>query len=481
MRGYQSFRGILLCAGFLSAALVICGCENSIFDPTPTTKTAAIDASGGSISFTDARGYSISINIPSGALKNVTAITVTSLGQKLDNPIGKNVFRGLTIEPKDLLLQEPATIEVGFPDAIPVTEGTCLYRAAGADLVMPLAGQEVDSSAGHITGGIYYFSQYAAGVPTEQEIIEQISRAKNASGFSSREPMISPASSGDCPPAGYGWQGTNATVRGFLYWSQRLQEMGNDGAAQGGLDAAEQTLQEDIESFLQQELPANPCGRYLKAASKYIEAAQALGLSLDDSDPMYQRYQQTIDQCALQFSIALEREEKQEEPAKLNMTSYGTATCYVPYTAFLAGGAAGIKGSGTLSYSYNYGYKPSDYMKKKTVEEATGVISVTCGGSMYGETDEHGETEHKLNVILKYKNNIAGKRCVTDADGTTSCETLTDTDESQETIEFPLQNGAKVGFEKTNPDTGVYAKWMNTLYIIHMPADDQDDSDQNCY
>lgn len=475
------FRGILLCAGFLSAALVIFGCENPIFDPTPTSKTATLDSSGGSISFTDPRGYSISINIPSGALKHFTAITVTSLSQHLVNPIGKNIFRGLTIEPKDLLLQEPATIEVGFPAAIPVNEGICLYRAAGADLVMPLAGQEVDSGSRRIIGGIYYFSQYAAGVPTEQEIVEQISRAKNASGLLSREQMISLASSGDCPPAGYGWQGTNTTVRGFLYWSQRLQEMGNDGSAQGALDAAEQTLQEDIESFLQQGLPVNPCGRYLKAASKYIEAAQVLGLSLDNSDPMYQRYQQTIDQCALQFSIALEREEKQEEPAKLNMTSYGTVTCYVPYTAFLAGGAAGIKGNGTLSYSYNYEYKPSDFMEKKTVEEATGVISVTCGGSMYGETDEHGETEHKLNVILKHKNNITGKRCVTDADGTTSCETLSDTDESQETIEFPLQNGAKVGFEKTNPDTGVYAKWMNTLYIIHMPADDQDDSDQNCY
>lgn len=254
-------------------------------NPNDITEKAVIDSSGGSITVSDEQGYTISLSIPYGALKKSTTITMTSLGQKLDNPIRQNIFPGVRIEPEDLLLREPATLEINFDDEIP--NSACVFSVLQDDLVIPIAEQTVDIDSGTISGKIYYLKQYAGGVPTEEEIITQIDRTKQQAGLNFRTSWVSPSYSSNCLFAGYrwqrmqttgggllywnegftetgnmaaaqglsgnsgacyGWRGTYTMVKGLLLWAQRLMEMGNEAAAQDAMKAAEEIL--DQRAFL---------------------------------------------------------------------------------------------------------------------------------------------------------------------------------------------------------------------------------------
>lgn len=480
------------------------------------SQSAVIDSSGGRIVLSDERGCTITLSFPKNALLKPTEIALTSLKQKLENPVSQTILTGFRVEPEDLLLREPATLEVRFTEEIPRL--SCLFVVLGPDLIVPVAEQEVDSGSRTISGKIYYLKKYAAGVPTEKEIITQIERLKTKARLYSPTvrsqarmmfvfPMIAEAgpsaqtidervaywredfsemagtrasqgrwgSSGAC----YGWRGTRTNIDGLLIWAQKLMEMGNDAAARDAENAAREVLDQDIESFLEREAPQDPCGNYIMAAMKYAEAAILLGLSTERAEAVQKKIEKLVDRCSIRFSIEIETDIRKDQNEKEQLTSYGVVDAYIPISGELTGDRS-LKGEGTLSYKYDYRWKYQEAQNLVHTVNSLGTIKVTIPqGNIYIKQNEAGQPELWLHVSLSYQNNIRGTSCDT-ANKQNPCVEFVDDHKYGDSLDFPLKSGAVIGFEKSNPEKGTYVKDKKTLYIIHMPTE-SDRSASECY
>jgi len=483
-------------------------------NPEDVSKSEILDSSGGVISLSSREGYTISLTIPENTLKKPTEIIMTSVKTKLENPIQKNIFPGLRIEPENFLLNEGATLEIDFNQKIP--SSACVFVILQDDFIIPIAGQTVEAESGVISGKIYYFKNYAAGVPTEQEIVNQVKKARIQEGgrskisqiehsnpflslhHSDRKNMRGVMSSGwgdgeggalgsgsgvffqRKGPSGacFGWRGTYTTIQGLLTWSERLMALGNE-AADEAMRAAEEVLEQDIESFLNREVPANPCGNYLKAAIKYAELAILLGLSNEKADAIQNRVEELLDQCTMRFSIEIENIARKESDEKEYINSYGSVIGHVPYSNFLKGDLA-VEGEGTLSYDYKYRWRYQDAQNCVLTKNASGTIKVTIPhGYLYMKEAEAGKHELWLNTHLAFQNDAKGTGCDTCREGN-PCQDFVDDHKWSNILDLPLKNGAQMGSEKTDAERKTYVKVMYTLHILHMPSD-SDDSDDDCY
>lgn len=473
-------------------------------NPGDISNREVLDSSGGTIRLESPERYTISLTFPEKALKKPTEITMTSVKEKLENPIQKNIFPGLRIEPENLLLNEGAILEIEFDERIP--SSACLFVILQDDFVIPIAEQTVDTDSGVISGKIYYLKNYTAGVPTEQEMVSQVKKVRLQEGKQSHISKIEPCTlfpsyysyglgserdmalgsiggvffqrkgpSGAC----FGWRGTYTTIQGLLTWSERLMALGNEAAAEEARRAAEEVLEEDIESFLNREEPANPCGNYLKAAIKYAESAMLLGISDEKAGAIQNRMEELLDQCTIRFSIEIEYVMRKDANEKENMNSYGSVTCHVPYSDFLRGSMS-VDGEGTLSYNYKYKWRYQEAQNCVITKNASGTIKVTIPhGNLYMKESETGEHELWLRASLALQNDAKGTGCDTCRDEK-PCEDFVDNHEWSSFVDVPFRNGAQMKSEIDNPERKTYVKNMKTLHILHMPTE-SDESEDDCY
>ncbi len=463
--------------------LVLNGCEPSKQGPAPyiqpVTQMAEIGPSGGNIVLSDSAGNTIEMSIPYGALDDTINITMTSLGEKIKNPVSNNVFRGLSIEPEDLLLNEPATIRFTFPSSIQDINKICAYSIMSDDYVIPLADQASGSHS--IEGKIYFFKKYAAGTPSEEEIVDQIARLKKRKlSGNARLNIIQSTCAGSCPPIGYGWEGTYTTIHGLIYWYSKQALLLGDDYTEKAMDEAREILNQDIESFLALDIPDSPCGNYAKAAGKYLEAAILLrsetGPSHNES-VLYDRFWSLVDQCAYRFNIEIDREIKSEGNEKEHQKAYGVVSCSIPFDDF-SDAEATTSGQGVLSYNYTYEWLYNEAMNYKSTANASGTIDVTCDGYTEVIYTPQGEAQIWLRANLHFKEEISGTSCDT-ANKEHPCTDTESHAEWNERVDFLFQNGYTVGGQVDTKDG--YVRDKMTLFIISMNDGGHDSDSGICY
>jgi len=93
--------------------------------PTVTPKldtahqaTATINATGGSLSVTDAKGNQFTLTIPAGALLDQTPITMTAISSATGLP-GTGLIAGVELEPDGLPLMAPAQLKIDLAAPLP--------------------------------------------------------------------------------------------------------------------------------------------------------------------------------------------------------------------------------------------------------------------------------------------------------------------------------------------------------------------------
>jgi hypothetical protein len=274
------------------------------------------------------------------------------------------------------------------------------------DFVIPIA--EHTSGSHSVEGNIYFFKQYAAGIPSEQEIVEQIEKVKSStlSGTARLSAAQSPCSGG-CPPIGFGWQGTETTLHGLLEWAAMLSAIGNDSEAAKAISAAEILAEKAIKDFLNTDIPENPCGNYTKAAWQYFQLSKLVEISQETADAIEERALGVADICAIQFTIEIDREIKNEGNEKEHQKAYGVVKGSISPDDFSDGNAAAL-GHGSLGYTYHYEWLYNQAMNYKSTADATGTVEVTCDGSTKVRYPEGSAPEIWLIANLHFKDNITG-------------------------------------------------------------------------
>lgn len=230
--------------------------------------SSLISPDGGSISVYNSRGDRITLDLPPGALRETTEITVTALDTPPAAPFSMSLFPGVSLEPHGLLLDETATLRVSFaePQANPKT--SLLVWTVDADTAIPLGNQT--STTTEISGEIYNFSDKTGGQPSPEETEEMVLTAEDKFrlvGFLDDK---------------YGWADTRLMVEAFMFWYRQADELGDLENADRFYNKALEALELGALSFLAFDVPAIPCSEYVPILNKYLKYAKALFLNDHD-------------------------------------------------------------------------------------------------------------------------------------------------------------------------------------------------------
>ncbi|MBN2232265.1 MAG: hypothetical protein JW781_05525 [Deltaproteobacteria bacterium] len=238
-----------------------------------------IGAEGGVLEVANQRGDLIRLSIPSGAILNPTLVSLTALADIPLNPIATNVLPGVIVQPHGLLLHEPATFSVDLVQELDSPSTSLLLYIKDSSLVLPIGQQAVTTD--RISGLIYHFSTYTAGDVTGGEAAAQAEMAST---------LPSPADP-------YGWQDTYDVCDALLKWGEIVELAGGDG--QKYIDKAVEAAKRDAANFLQQPVPADPCGDYLDVLFKYADLLMRL-----TSGPLVSDFQNRINDITAECSDA---------------------------------------------------------------------------------------------------------------------------------------------------------------------------------
>ena len=438
------------------------------------TKSAMIGPSGGNITLRNNTGYTVELSFPEGAVNKPVHVTVTLAGKNIRNPITNTVFPGLYVEPENLLLKKPATLRITFPPSVENVNDICLFCIMRDDYVVPLGNLSYGSHS--LQGEIYFLKNYAGGIPTGQEILGQTQKAVKSPHTGNTDTHSTRSSSGGgCPPLGFGWQGTQTDIHGLLQWASMLSALGNDAGAAKAIHAAETAADNAIKDFLKRNIPDKPCGNYTRAAWQYFQLSKMLEVSDETSKAIEDRALSMAEQCAIQFSIKIDRQIINNGNEKQNIQSIGVVYGHIPRSDF-SDAEATASAHGTLSYSMNYEWIYNNAMKYKSTANASGTIDVTCDGHTYVKETNGGQPEIRLKASLHFKENISGTSCDT-GDKENPCQDTKSHKEWNESVDFPFRNGSVYG--KQMKTKHGFVKNIMTLYITRM--DQQEEDSGNCY
>jgi hypothetical protein len=115
-----------------------------------------------SLSLTNAAGVIFTLEIPTNALAEATEISMTPIATLEGLPNGAQVLGAVQLDPDGLLLFQPATLTIQFPDDLPADVDCFAYRGWGRDMHRVLGGKTtgrtvrlpVFSFSGHGVGPI---------------------------------------------------------------------------------------------------------------------------------------------------------------------------------------------------------------------------------------------------------------------------------------------------------------------------------------
>lgn len=225
------------------------------------TSRQFIEAStGGTINVQNSNGDTIILTIPPNALDDSTTISLTTLDTPPINPVAKNIFPGIIIEPKGILLNDPAIISVNLADTLNNPKFTLLYWVQSPSLILPVANQI--STSTNIEGEVSHFSSFVAGQPTMEEADKQAKLLRDLEHDLLDDP--------------YGWWDTELKVNAFLQYSLLFDTLGNAALADEAFQSALGWMEEGALKFLNHPVPADPCGLYRTVLYRFSGAVQDL-------------------------------------------------------------------------------------------------------------------------------------------------------------------------------------------------------------
>lgn len=445
----------------LGAAVVFVGCEGV---PIPSVSVSKeIDSNGGIITLHDDQGFEVTLDIHRDALTEPTTITLTSLLFPASDPIAKNIVPGVIIEPKELQFNEPARLKIALTKGAIGSDPVCVYWVEQNDLVMPIGSQQVDTENNYIEGEIYHCSTYSAGKPTEQEIINQVDRAKQEIGITSDSHGMHEYNG----TSGYqGWQSTFTNMMGFAEWGQMLQAFGNDAAAEKAIDGAKAVLSQGIEDFLKVPVPDEPCGWYFNELMKYLKQSMTL-LDTDSQayQDIYNRGEEILNKCSYRFSLEIELIDTIDSAVhKMQDRGGGNVNFYLPFYG-VDKGFGSIEGEGNLDYAHHDEWLWDKNKNTWKTEDGTKTCKVTCGGYMYVSEEQ----KLMLNLTLHEDCQYSGTVCIPDE----GCQPVNGPSIENESFTLPVKDGYQILSEKNDPEHGTYVKMSYTLHVIHVLQDSQ--------
>ncbi len=282
-----------------------------------------IGPEGGALQIENHLGDLIQLTIPPGAITTPTMVRLTTLAGAPPNPIARNVFPGVVIQPEGLRLHESASLSLTLADELNSPSTSLLLYVKDGGLVLPIGRQSVSKTT--IEGLIHHFSTYTGGQPSGGEAASQAGKASNLP-----------------PPADpYGWQDTYDVCDALFEWGEIVERTGGDG--QQYIDKAIEAAKRDAANFLEQPVPADPCGDYLDVLFKYADLLMRL-----TSGSLVSSFQDRINEvtaeCADRFRIEYDHSIKaqgiswsyagtiklqtrsDEVPAEVRETSPGTSS-----------------------------------------------------------------------------------------------------------------------------------------------------------
>jgi hypothetical protein len=456
---YLLLAGIAALAMGASAALT--GCDGV---PIPSGSVSReIDSDGGVITLKDDRGFEVTLDIHEDALTEPTTITITPLLFPPRDPVANNIVPGVIIEPEGLQLNEPAQLKIALTKGAIGSDPACIYRVEQSDLVIPIGNQQVDTENNYIEGEIYHFSTYSAGKPTEQEIIDQVHRAREEIGITADSCGMH-AYNGT---SGYqGWQSTYTNLSGFLEWAQMLQAFGNDAAAEKAVDGAKSVLSQGIEDFLKLPVPDEPCGWYFYELMKYLKQSMTL---LDTGSQAYQdiynRGEEILNKCSYRFSLEIELIDTIDTAVnKMEDKGGGNVNFYLPFYG-VDKGFGSIEGEGNLDYTHHDEWLWDKNKNTWKTEDGTKTCKVTCGGYM----DVSEEQKLMLHLTLHEDCHYSGTTCIPEPD--VGCQPVDGSNIENESFDLPVKDGYQILSEKNDPENGKYVKYSVILHVIHALKD----------
>lgn len=436
-----------MCAVLLPIILLFSGCDQ---DTLPTTGSEVIDSEGGEVTASDGKGHTATLVFPSYAIAGQQTITLSFTGTN-DDAFGQALTTRIHIEPAGLILLEEATLMITSDDESKLQQGSILYSINDSSFRPPVDDMEV--SDGTISGGIYLLEDAAVALPTLQEVSTQVGLAGGASSSMSEKRAIQQANGGtSCIPVDYGWQETSRDVGGLLQYAEEAQFFGDSEAASAASNKANEVLNERINEFLNMTPSGDQCAQYAVAAERYVSAGMRLGI-LDENHPLYQKYYNTVDQCAIRFSIEFDIDDGD------GVTIKGTVQCHASYWEFLTGGTlSNPVGTGILTEHNNKEWTDPD--DDHHTINGNGTITLQAKGMFDYSVTEQGQGTIYLELDMTGTRTFSGEGCSSKH----GCIDLSDTSLVGYEFKGPFTSGYKYGTEDEDE------KYLLTLHIINFPT-----------
>jgi hypothetical protein len=473
---------------------------------------AVIGIKGGSIMAEDPEtGLSVGVYIPEGALQETTTITLVIHGSPLPRVLAKTYIKGISVLPEGLLLQEKARIDVYNPPQ-DVTRGMMLFRIVIPQFIIPLGSQVQHEDEGWVEGTFYITGKFSLGTPSPAEASAQ---CKKLAAYNPAHPLthtgrayswptihladndgkyMAQADRGPCcKPYEYvsraaspsdeeecmRWQKTLTKVEAHLAWVEYFILMGNISGEQTERRNAERALKEAIDDYLNKPAPQNKCGSYIKAAARYLESAQLLGIDEGYESRLSRHFEQLVDECSFVFTI--ETREWIDHPRERHddgstteekMNRYGIIKCHIPWNEFFVTGSMKVIGEGNMSLHHENHWIGGEENSHEQTNANWEIDKIE--GSIRMNYDEDGVSHPEANITLYWKgeaqSRIWGKR----HGNPTYDMSGTDDRSFTENKSYPIKNGYS---EKIGDSTAGYSVMV---YILKQPGDERDNPD-DCF
>lgn len=331
--------------------------------PFATATKNIVPASGGQIELTDKSGNKITLIIQPYALEDSTAVTLELMNNTLANPFSQNIINTIRILPDGLRLDSTSIIKISFAAAISDTNKTTIYYLKKSDLAYVLKTKWIDNKT--VEAQISHFSDYGGANPTKQEIESQATNVGNDFNYNI-----------------WDWQGFFQYVQTMLKYIEYCRLYGDDELAEQLMTNLENKIVNQCNAFLNESIPDEPCGYYLKALLKYHEA---FCLMVRHNPQLEDRFNDRINEVLNRCYVRGELEFVHD----YCFSAQGAEICRlitgsVPFTVNTTIEPHGkINGTGTLDWhGWMNGIPPN------CIYDEVGTVNVTLGGAMV--LDEYG-------------------------------------------------------------------------------------------
>lgn len=120
--------------------------------------SAEIGSEGGVLVLEDCMGSRVSLSIPPYALLSSREVSMTCLGSRPVDTLGRNVFPGILLEPSGLLFRHPAELRLFFPEPIEDPKRSAIFTLGIDGIPRPASNH---AAAGQfLVGEVRHFSEY---------------------------------------------------------------------------------------------------------------------------------------------------------------------------------------------------------------------------------------------------------------------------------------------------------------------------------